>query len=241
MTRDNTPRTRSLLGEAAVIVISILLAFGIEASWARQQERAEEREVLASLAEEFATNEEEIAGVISRHETGREWVELLARLPEDSIRALPQTTISKIMLATGNPWTFDPVLGTTDALVAAGKLGVVRDSRLRDALTTFKNFVSDSEEDAGYVRSFAVDIWKAQVRHGGPWTDPATEIGHTGPIDGPNFVPLATAEDLLNVRSDRDLMGLVGHFHMNAAYYLEELGRIRSEISTIRDLIDESR
>jgi hypothetical protein len=144
------------------------------------------------------------------------------------------------LLLTPKKWTFEPVLGNTDALVASGRLGVVQDTRLRQALTSFKNVVSDSEEDAAYIRSFAVDIWKAKVPHGGSWTDPATEIGHTGPIHIPSFIHRATASDLLSVRSDRTLMGLVGLFYLHAGYYLEELERIRGQVSAILDLLGES-
>jgi hypothetical protein len=231
---------RRHVGEAAVIVVSILLAFAIEAWWDQQQMREEEREALVGLVEEFSTNLDQVDRVIARHESSLEWVERLVALPEDSIRALSQTSISEMMLATGNPWTFEPVLGTTDALVAAGRLGVIRDVELREALTSFKNVVSDSEEDADFLRGFAVDVWKAQVPHGGPWTDPATEIGHLGPITLPNFVDRATAADLLSVRADRTHMGLVGYFYLNVGYYLEELRRIRTEVSTILALLGES-
>ena len=54
---------RSLLGEAVVIVISILLAFSIEALWAQQQLWQEEREVLAALEEEFRANLEQVETV----------------------------------------------------------------------------------------------------------------------------------------------------------------------------------
>ena len=240
MTEENRPRARGRVGEAAVIVISILLAFAIEALWAQQQMRDEEREALAGLLEEFSTNREQIDRIVARHEASQEWVERLVALPEDSIHALSETSISEMMLATSNPWTFEPVLGTTDALVAAGRLGVLRDVGLREALTSFKNVVSDSEEDAEFLRSFAVDIWKAQVPHGGPWTDPVTEIGHLGPITLPDFVDRAEAADLLSVRSDRTHMGLVGFFYLNVGYYLEELRRIRAEVSTILGLLGES-
>ncbi len=240
MTQESRGRARSRAGEAAVIVISILLAFAIEAMWAQQQVRGEERLALAGLVEEFSTNLEQVDRAIARHELGEEWVERLMAISEDSIRALSQTSISEMMLATGNPWTFEPVLGTTDALVAAGRLGVLQDVGLREALTSFKNVVSDSEEDADYLRSFAVDIWKAQIRHGGPWTDPATEIGHLGPITLPDFIHGATAEDLLSVRSDRTHMGLVGFFYLNVGYYLVELRRIRTEVSTILGLLGET-
>lgn len=194
-----------------------------------------------ALEAEFIANEEQVDGVIATYEASREWVQVLVDLPRDSINALPQAIVSQIILATCNPWTFDPVLGSTDALVGAGKLGVIRDPRLREALTTFENFVADAEEDVEYLRSFAGDIWRAQTRFGGPWTDPQTEMSSTGLISGLDFIPLANATDLLRVRSDQEYMGLVAHFHLNAAYYLAELRRIQGQVSTILDLIEKSR
>ena len=95
MTEDNKPRAGRRTGEAAVIVISILLAFAIDALWAQQQRRVEEREILAALAEEFAANLEQIDGVIAVYESGKQWVERMVSMPEDSIRALPQTSIRR--------------------------------------------------------------------------------------------------------------------------------------------------
>lgn len=45
-----------ILVEGVVIVGSILLAFGIDAWWARKQQAAEEERVLTTLAAEFRTN-----------------------------------------------------------------------------------------------------------------------------------------------------------------------------------------
>ena len=46
-------------------------------------------------------------------------------LPPEDVRALSQTEISQLMLATANPWTYDAVRGTTDMLVNGGKPGVL--------------------------------------------------------------------------------------------------------------------
>jgi hypothetical protein len=230
------PRLGKLLAEATVIVGSILLAFGIEASWSERQERAEEAEALVSLEAEFAANLVQIDTVIARHVTGRELTEMLVELSEAEIRALDQSTVSEIMLATANPWTFDPVLGTTDALVGAGRLGILRDPELREALTTFKNFLEDAEEDVAVVQSFAEDVWRAQIPLGGPWADPGTEVSINGVVPIPGFVTPATANDLLRIRSDAELMGRVAWFHLNAGYYLSELERIRRQIGVVLDL-----
>ena len=47
-----------------VIVISILLAFGIEAWWDGRQERVEERQALEALARDFESAAEEIDQVL---------------------------------------------------------------------------------------------------------------------------------------------------------------------------------
>jgi hypothetical protein len=227
---------RRRLGEAIVIVLSILLAFGIEAFWDEHQERTEEEAALLALEAEFSANLVQLDTVIARHEAGRELMAMLAELSDAEIRALDQAMVSEIMLATANPWTFDPVLGTTDALVGAGRLDIIQDVALREALTSFKNFVGDTEEDVAAILVFAYDVWRAQIRHGGPWGDPGTEVSVNGPIPIPAFVERATPEDLLSVRSDPQLMGLVGWFHLNAGYYLSELGRVRDQIEVILEL-----
>jgi hypothetical protein len=223
--------------EGAVIVLSILLAFGIDALWAQHQGRLEEKEILASLKSDFVANLESVTRVIEAHETFRARVTTLIRLSPEEIRALPQTKISELMLATANPWTYDAVRGTTDTLVNGGKLGVLSDPNLRESLLTFLNRVADSGEDISYLMQGAQDVWAAEIDHGGPWSDPATEIGYFGEIRGLGFIPKATAEDLLRVRSDPILMGHSKRFHINAAYYVEELELIRAEIEEILVLI----
>ncbi len=105
-----------------MIVVSILLAFGIDALWAQRQLRIEEQEALVSLQADFTANLRKINEVIDKHVASQKKVATLVRLSSEEIQTLPRTTVSEIMLATANPWTFDAVLGTTDALVSAAKL-----------------------------------------------------------------------------------------------------------------------
>ena len=240
--KENTrPSSQRLLVEGAVIVASILLAFGIDAMWDQHKESLEEAEVLASLESDFRENLASVNKIIEAYEQFAERVEKLVSMSPEEIRALSQTEVSEIMLSTANPWTFDAVRGTTDTLVYGGRLAVLSDPRLRKSLITFLNRVSDSDEDVEYLMEGAQDLWAAEVRHGGPWTDPVTEIGHVGQIPVPRFVPKATPEDLLSVRSDPELMGHSKRFHLNAAYYISELERMRILIEEILDLIAESR
>lgn len=169
-------------------------------------------------------------------------METLVGLTEAEVRALPQVTISEIMLATCNPWTFDPVLGTLDALIGSGKLGVLRHAPLRESLTTFGNLVADAAGDVEFLEADATEVWRGEVGLGGPWTDPETEIGMAGlSVMSPDFIPRASAEDLLRAREDEHFMGLVSRCHINAGYYLTELERLRAQILVVQSRIEESR
>ena len=158
LTNDSGVRRTRLLVEGVVIVISILLAFGIDALWAQRQLRLEERETVAALQAEFATNPTAIDRVITLHAGSLELVETLVSLTREEARALPQVAISQMMSATSSPLPFEPILGTTDALIGAGRLGVLRHPPLRESLTTFMNLVSDAAEDAAYMVRSAEEV-----------------------------------------------------------------------------------
>ncbi len=222
-----------------MIVVSILLAFGIDAMWAERQLRAEEQEALVALRADFNSNLESVDRIIAAHLLFRERVSTFVSLSPDEIRALPQESISDIMLALANPWTFDAVTGTTDALLSSGKLGILRDQELRESIITFLGLLTDIEEDAEYVTQGSVDLWRLEHRHGGPWTDPATELGYHGAVDGLDFIPVASAEDLLSVRADPEIMGASKRFHINVGYYLTELNHIRDQIIVTLELLGE--
>lgn len=220
-----------------MIVASILLAFGIDAWWDRHLDRAEEREILAALETEFTRNVDLLDRVIEFHTTNRELLEEGRAATADEVRLLPQVEISRWMLGMCNPWTFDAVLGTTDALIGSGKLDILRSRELRESLTAFVNLFDDAAEDAAYIGSGAEAVWNAEIDLGGPWTDPSTEIAMNGPVPVPAFVPRATAEDLLRARSDERFMGLVSRCQINIGYYVTELLRLRELATNVLELV----
>ena len=216
---------------------SILLAFAIEAAWAQHQLREDEREALVELEADFAASLDQIDVVIDTYLKDRERIATLRLSTPAELKGLPQREVSEIMLATSNMWTFDPALGATDALVGSGRLGVLRDPLLREALASFTNLVADASEEVAPLQSMAEAVWRMEIDHGGPWTDPETEISWSGPILGFSFLPRATADDLIRVREDDRFMGLVSRLHLNAAYYVGDLERLRGQILVVLDLV----
>jgi len=58
---------RRLIVEGVVIVLSILLAFAIDAWWSERQERIEEAEILLGLKQEFTDTRIVLEQQISKH------------------------------------------------------------------------------------------------------------------------------------------------------------------------------
>jgi len=232
---------KKILIEGSVIVVSILLAFGIDAMWDEYKERLGEQEILAALKTEFEASMNELNGVLEFHLNARDSMDELFSSSDDEIRKLDQQKRSQFVMDMCNPWSFYPVIGTTNALIGAGELDILEERQLREALTAFLTLVEDSIEDIEYVGHDAERVWVAEIDVGGPWTDRSTEIGLAGEVvKAPVFIPKPTTEDVLRIRNDPKLKGLIARCHINIGYYIVELERLKAGAQRVLDLIAES-
>lgn len=232
---------RKLIIEGIVIVVSILLAFAIDAWWDERRERIEEREAMVSLRSDFETNLAEIKQVMDLHVRARNIVDEMVGATDEEIIASTQKQRSEYVTNLCNPWSFHPVLGSLQALIGAGKLEILEDRRLREALTTFLFLVEDSYEDVGYVGSDAQRVWVAEVELGGPWTDREVEQGSSGNVvKAPIYIAKATVDDILRIRNDARIVGLIGRCHLNVGYYLDELISLQESAEYVLELIESS-
>lgn len=218
-----------LVAEGAAIVVSILLAFAIDASWDARQARVRERDVLEALERDFLQNRTQVGEAIAVHEAAQARVARLQAMSEDEILALERDSVGVFLGSLAAPRTFDPMRGTVDALVGAGELGLLRDARLREAVASFLNAVDDADEDARYMAEFAVRIWEGLIRHGGPWDVPLA-VTRPGRRD---FLPPPSREALAAIRADAELMGLVRQMRQNAWVYVGEMERVAAQVDTV--------
>ena len=224
---------RTRLGEAIAIVLSILVAFAIDAGWDELQERQDEADLLTALRSEYESNLVLVQEVIDLHAGHMEDVEIVSRLTPGDYDTMSVNTASRLVLALGNPWTFNPELGTTETLFSSGRVALIRDRELGEMLTTFINFVEDAEEDADFVRDGSEYVWRQQYRHGGPWFNPEVETSSKGTLSRLGSIPAAGPEDLRRLWADPLVRGGGRMNQINVAYYLTELERIRDQIELI--------
>ena len=155
---DNPPPTRQIQWprfaiEGVVIVASILLAFGIEASWQERQNRLEERGILQGLVTDFAANISQLDDMIGTHREADHRLMRLQNLPSAESTGLPSDSLFLYLRAMTISSTFDARDGTLDAVIASGNLGIIRDVRLREALIRWQARVQDLSEESQELRS----------------------------------------------------------------------------------------
>jgi hypothetical protein len=142
------------VAEVAIVVLSILIAFGLDSWWDTRTAARWERIELESLRDEFAANLEHLAQVIRTHEESVVAVEAIrdfaADGSSDSTVLFPDSVLAFLI-----EWrTSEITMGTLDALLASGDLGELRSPELRRRLAGWKALVLDAQEKEILARDF---------------------------------------------------------------------------------------
>ena len=228
-------RARTL--EGAVIVFSILLAFGLDALW---EERKQEREAdlaLASLRSELEVNLEACDAVHQHHFHGVARFGEILELPDEAVLAMSDAEATEGYYAMCMPRTFDPALGTTNTVVSSGTFNILRDPELRSELDVFLNLTEDTREDVANMLHYMRRIGEHEVSLGGPWGDPEQNCPGASSPDT-SFLGRISGAELLRLRSDATYVGLVKLYQSRSAWYGSELERLSGQIRGLRAMLD---
>lgn len=138
--------------EMLVIVLSILLAFGLDAWWDSRERIAESGDLMADLLAEFEETAAELERSVLRNQEVVSAAEEVLREIRSAPQAaeVPASTLAKLLLVP----TTDPRRGNLDALVASGDFGLVHPRRLRGSLADWPAALRDLQEEEHDARVF---------------------------------------------------------------------------------------
>lgn len=223
--------------EAIAIVGSILLAFAIDAWWADRQDRESEQVALQTLREDFEASRQELGERLQTLENSRiQFAEFQSFSPED-IEQLQQDAVDHMIAGITTGATFDPFLGTIDAMVADGRLALIRNQEIRKLLSTWLKAVDDIREDNFDVRSLAIRVRTALEPHGGPYyIHYFDQLGAPAP---PVF-PRADASALAALRRDAPFVSAARSHQYAISFYLVELHELARILDDTIGLIDQN-
>ena len=150
MARQQIPWLR-IGAEGTAIVVSILLAFAIDAAWERRGEVDEERQILIGLEVEFTDLSERLAFWAGFGRRGADLIErYLSGGAADMTRLELEEVFTLVMLVN----VLDQG-GALDALLASGRLERIGDHDIRARLSKWPDWLEDIHTNDRSARSFA--------------------------------------------------------------------------------------
>ena len=136
-----------IFAEGGAILVSILLAFWIDAWWDDRSDAIQERSLLNALLQDFQAAQKEFERVSAGHhkvfgsmEQILYWAEA-GSVPEED-RAIVDVFLSNVFYRP----TFDPPMGAVDTILSSGRLDLLRNATLITELTRWRSLVEDLKE-----------------------------------------------------------------------------------------------
>lgn len=218
--------------EGVVIIVSILLAFGIDAWWGERQERAEEREALAQLESDFQANAVQLDTVRFYHQRALDaGYEILARAGLGG-EPLGGPSTAELVLEVGSAWNYDPVLGGINSLIQSGKLGIVQNDSLRIAIAGWPDVVRDLNGDEDQQQENTFERLRPYLMTRGVLFDALMAGGMFARLEH-RAVP-----DMAWILEDSFFLEMVGYRVIRLEEILAEVATVDRSIQTILRLVE---
>jgi len=149
--------------ESVAIVVSILLAFAIDAWWDGVLDRRAERELLSALAGEFEATQVEL-------KRGHEIVAArsvaafrLAAFDDQSITQVDLEELTQLYHQATRPDYIDPPTGVLTSAIASGKLSLIRDSELSALLSGWTSRLVDIRNTETDIRNYLMSVHAPEI------------------------------------------------------------------------------
>ena len=228
---------KRLSAETGAIVLSILLAFWIDAWWDDRNLRVEEHELLLGLEAEFV----DLRTRLSFWEGfNRQGIDLIEQYLSDSVNEMG---LESFELLFASAWLVNvlDVGGALDALLASGRLERISDRDIRVRLAKWPDWLEDMHTNDISVRNYAWgEIIPFLAKQGFPrkaCPEGKFICTEPGPID-PDYIRLAGDAEfrsLLTIR--RVMMAFAAEDLKNAGSEADEIvSLIRARLSEFGDI-----
>jgi len=221
-----------LFAEGAAIMISILLAFTIDAWWQEHKEDDDRRDQLQSLAHEFAANRMELHSWIELHrqtaDHATKFIDELGQVPVGDTADVSAESLAIVLVTP----TFDPSMGSLDTLIASGQLAVIKNDELRFELASWPGRLTDAAEDEqaafAYVETRLIPVLEQQI----PLADVFDYRINRG------FAENAPTSDTVKIEHSLPLDNILARRRQHTDMSVRELERAAERLDTILTLLE---
>ena len=146
-------------------MVSILLAFGIEAAWAGRLARVEEHAALVTLLEEAVANRAQLQRVMAGVERDHAAAQQFFEAEGDGFAVTPLDEADPVLQSLWRPNRARLVSGALNGLAMSGSLAVIGDADLRRLLASWSTEVASLEPRLATLIELEVVIMRALATH----------------------------------------------------------------------------
>jgi hypothetical protein len=170
MSSETVPRISvpRLIAEGSAIVVSILLAFSIDAWWDARQEREIVDDLLLGLLDDLQQGKENVAFRQAASEAREQSILKLLEAAADSSIHIDESEMDRLLSDT--VWYFDDVPiseGAINSLVFSGMLGLVRNEKLRRDIADWPRAISYVQHQLKEDYDVYFDVWIPYLSNNG--------------------------------------------------------------------------
>jgi hypothetical protein len=228
----NRERLNWLLLEGVAIVISILMAFWIDAWWEGRKDRHEEQELLIGLEIEFVDLRDRLDGWAQFNRRGMQYI---GQYLSDSVTEMDLRSVELTFRAAYFANVLDQG-GAIDSLFASGRLERISDRGVRTRLLKWPDWLEDIHTNDQSAREFTANqIGPFLAKNGFPRTncaDGRLVCSESGPVPREYIQLAADSEFRALLMMRRSWMRLAIRDHENARSEADEiLEMIRAQLA----------
>ena len=180
-----------------MIVVSILLAFGIDAWWGNAAQRQAERELLASIVESVEVSEAGLNRALNRLNVDEARTARFYNLPANELASFPRDSVQNLYTAMFRANTFDVLQGPLSGVLTTAQLSLIQDDGVRAALNQWLAIANNLGDWNQRLTGLAEGGLVALGHH---------EVFRDAWLNGVQALPPAV--DLKAVRDDDEVMAL---------------------------------
>ncbi|HBV06592.1 MAG TPA: hypothetical protein DEF01_07600 [Gemmatimonadetes bacterium] len=209
---------RSRLWDGTVIMLSILAAFGLDASWGTLQERRVEATLKSELAVELMDAADRIQENIGYLEKAGGAIQQILHLQGPHPEVIAEDSLVSLLVTATTTYTLDMPSSVVQSVVTTDQLSIIQEPELRRALSRWPVLVTDVLENHEWIIEGFRNEFVSSVSRWAPLRNQTTEsfergnFSETGPFRAPGKSRFGVnVEGLL---SDQNFEQVLSHRYM---------------------------
>ena len=242
MPNSNDVAWKRIFAEGVAIVVSILLAFAIEAWWSIFQDRAEEQGILIGLKSEFEHN-------LSLIETEIDYRNAVVRsilriFDASSSQSRIESEIIDELIGDVTWWAnIEYSRGAIDGLIQSGRLNLIANERLRNALASIPSvyaYTTRAElNDRDTTNAVVIPFLNSHASLSQIANTMAKGRPGTGQSSTPPVYPASEPWDHTVLLSEPEFLGILVQEHWNHLEAITAYASLKATLENAIGLIDQ--